>query len=180
MSDLLSRMKQAGGQGAQSPSASAQNGGQKSGQRMPGQQGQPGQQQGAGQPSDSQQGQSGDNAPSENATGRGSGQSTDQTASKQPGSGMGQQDGNKDVKLAEQMAAMGKISEIIGKRSANVSGEVTMEVQSTTQTLQTPYSRRNAAHTEAGGEISRDEVPVSLQPYVQQYFEHVRKQAPVK
>ena len=115
-----------------------------------------------------------------NAMGRGSGQSSDQQASKQPGSGMGQQDGNKDVKLAEQMAAMGKISEIIGKRSANVSGEVTMEVQSTQQQLQTPYSRRNATHSDAGGEISRDEVPVSLQPYVQQYFEQVRKSTPAK
>ena len=30
----------------------------------------------------------------------------------------------------------------------------------------------------AGGEISRDEVPVALQAYVQQYFEQLRKLAP--
>ena len=35
---------------------------------------------------------------------------------------------------------MGKISEIIGKRSANVSGEVTVEVNSSKQQIRTPYS----------------------------------------
>ena len=59
---------------------------------------------------------------------RSAGQSGQQPASKQPGSGIGRQDGSKDVKLAEQLAAMGKISEIIGKRSANVTGELTVEV----------------------------------------------------
>ena len=100
----------------------------------------------------------------------------DDQASKQPGSGIGKQDGSKDVKLAEQMAAMGKISEIIGKRSANITGEMTIEVQSGKQQLRTPYSASNATHAEAGGEINRDEVPVVYQPYVQQYFEQMRKQ----
>jgi hypothetical protein len=31
----------------------------------------------------------------------------------------------------------------------------------------------------ADAEINRDEVPVALQPYVQQYFEQIRKSAPV-
>jgi hypothetical protein len=71
---------------------------------------------------------------------------------------------------------MGKISEIIGKRSANVSGEVTVEVQNGSQQLATPYANRSAAHGETSAEISRDEVPVALQTYVQQYFEQVRRQ----
>jgi hypothetical protein len=81
------------------------------------------------------------------------------------------------VKLAEQLAAMGKISEIIGKRAANVSGELTVEVENSNQQLRTPYAQRDAQHIQAGGEINRDEVPVALQAYVQQYFEQVRKQA---
>src|SRR5207245_523248 len=102
-------------------------------------------------------------------------------ANKQPGGGIGNRDGSKDVKQAEQLAAMGKITQIIGKRSANLSGEATVEVQSTTQQLRTEYSSRNAQHTESGAEISRDEVPVALESYVQQYFEQVRKQpAPKK
>ena len=71
---------------------------------------------------------------------------------------------------------MGKISEIIGKRSANVSGEATIEVQNSSQQLSTPYAQKRAQHGEAGAEISRDEVPVALQAYVEKYFEAVRKQ----
>jgi hypothetical protein len=50
-------------------------------------------------------------------------------------------------------------------------------VQTTNQQLHTPYAQKGAEHTQAGAEISRDEVPVALQPYVQQYFEQMRKQA---
>jgi hypothetical protein len=73
---------------------------------------------------------------------------------------------------------MGKISEILGKRSANITGEATVEVQSTSQQLHTQYVQRGAQHTQGGTEISRDEIPVALQSYVEQYFEQVRKQAP--
>ena len=75
---------------------------------------------------------------------------------------------------------MGKISEIIGKRAANVSGEVTVEVQNSSQQLKTAWVQQKAAHTNSGGEINRDEVPVELQTYVQQYFEQVRKQEGAK
>ncbi len=71
---------------------------------------------------------------------------------------------------------MGKISEIIGKRSASVTGEITVEVPSSQQRLQTPYTQSNATHADAGGEISRDEVPEIFQQYVRQYFEQIRKQ----
>jgi hypothetical protein len=71
---------------------------------------------------------------------------------------------------------MGKISEIIGKRSANVTGEVTVEVNSSKQQIRTQYSDSKATHKEAGGEINRDEVPAAFQQYVQQYFEQVRRQ----
>jgi hypothetical protein len=141
-----------------------------------------GQKKGGEQSSDSQDGQSSDDADSgKSAEGKSSGKSSDDQASHNPGSGIGKQDGAKDAKLAEQLAAMGKISEIIGKRSANVTGEVTIEVNSSKQQLKTPYSDSKAAHGESGGEINRDEVPVAFQQYVQQYFEQVRKQgAPAK
>lgn len=131
-----------------------------------------------GQPADGQDGS--DSADPENeqsAQGHGTSKSAEQQPSNQPGSGIGKQDGNKDTKLAEQLAAMGKISEIIGKRSANVTGEVSIEVQSSHQQLRTPYSQNNVTHTDTGGEISRDEVPLVFQQYVQQYFAEVRKQA---
>jgi hypothetical protein len=178
MTNLLSRMRQqSNGAGTQQPSAQAGRGKNQQAGGQKGSAGQGRQQSGGQEGADAQEGQPGDDARNaQNALGRGSGPSSDQQASKQPGSGIGRQDGSKDVKLAEQLAAMGKISEIIGKRSANVTGEVTVEVSSGNQQLRTPYSQSKAAHADAGGEISRDEVPVALQPYVQEYFEQVRKQ----
>jgi hypothetical protein len=73
---------------------------------------------------------------------------------------------------------MGKISEIIGKRSANVTGEATVEVQSTSQQLRTPYTPRGAQHSQGGAEIGRDEIPAALQLFVERYFEQARKPAP--
>lgn len=91
-------------------------------------------------------------------------------------SGIGSQDGDKDAKYADQLAAMGKISELIGKRSANVTGEVMVEVASGKQQLKTQYSSQKAVHSDAGGDVDRDEVPLAYQQYVQQYFEQIRKQ----
>lgn len=178
MSSLMNRMRpQQGTKGGQQH-AGAQSGQQKSQSGNAAQNGKQGQQPGDGQQADAKDGQPGDDSQNAQTAQSGSpGESGQQPASKQPGSGIGRQDGSKDVKLAEQLAAMGKISEIIGKRAANVSGELTVEVENSNQQLRTPYAQRDAHHTEAGGEINRDEVPVALQSYVQQYFEQVRKQA---
>ena len=179
MSSLLNRMRQQPGAQAGQPQASVKSGRQSKGQAGNNRQdGKQGKQQGEGQQGDAQDGQPGeDNQNAQSAQSGSSGQGGQEPSTKQPGSGIGRQDGSKDVKLAEQLAAMGKISEIIGKRSANVTGEVTVEVQNSNQQLRTPYAQRTAHHAEADGEISRDEVPVALQAYVQQYFEQVRKQA---
>ena len=100
------------------------------------------------------------------------------TGDKQPGqggSGIGSQDGSKEIREAAQLKAMGKISEIIGQRAATVSGETTVEVQSGNQKLHTDYSNTKAAHGETDGDVTRDEIPVGVQSYVQQYFAEVRK-----
>lgn len=125
-----------------------------------------------------QEGQSSDKAQSaQNKSAKGS----DKPQSQDGKSGIGKQDGDKSAREAEQLAAMGKISEIIGKRSATMTGEVMVEVASGKQQLKTQYSQKRAAHTEAGGEINRDEVPLAYQHYVQQYFEEIRKTpAPAK
>ncbi|MDQ2900422.1 MAG: hypothetical protein M3Y07_11585 [Acidobacteriota bacterium] len=179
MSNLLSKAKpQPGNAGGQKPSG-AQSGQKAQSQKPSGnEKGAPGQgrQAGGQESAEAQDGQqAGDSENEQNAPGKGSGQSADRQTAAQPGSGIGKQDGSKDVKAAEQLAAMGKLSEIIGKRAANVSGEMTIEVPSGPQQLHTAYSQRSAKHGESGGEVSRDEVPVELQPYVQQYFEEIRK-----
>ena len=181
MQNLLSRMKpqpnQSGGQQSSMEQSSKQGSGQQNGSKQ--QSAKNGQQQSSGQQAGEQEGQSGDQAEnSQDPQGKGTGKNDSQQASKQPGSGVGSQDGDKSIRQAEQLAAMGKISEIIGKRAANISGETTMEVQNTSQVLHTPYAQRGAQHSQGGAEINRDEVPVALEGYVEQYFEQVRRQAP--
>jgi hypothetical protein len=141
-----------------------------------------GRQQNAGQQGDAQEGENGEQAKNDENTQqqKGQGKSDSQQTTKQPGSGIGSQDGEKAIKNAEQLAAMGKLSEILGKRSQTITGEATVEVQSTSQQLRTGYVNKGAQHTQGGAEINRDEVPVALQPYVQQYLEQVRKQAATK
>jgi hypothetical protein len=101
--------------------------------------------------------------------------SADQPGSEDAKSGMGKQDGSKDITDAEQLAAMGKISEIFGKRASQISGEITVEVPSGRQQLKTDYSDKKALHADVGGEVNRDEIPLMYQPYIQRYFEEVRK-----
>jgi hypothetical protein len=114
----------------------------------------------------------------QSAESRSSEKSSDKSPSQDSKSGIGSQDGDKAAREAEQLAAMGKISEILGKRSANVTGEVMVEVGSGKQQLKTPWAQRQATHAEAGSEIHRDEVPLMYQQFVQQYFEEIRKTPP--
>jgi hypothetical protein len=179
--NLLSKVKPQPPNGSAPPQQAAnQNSKQSQGQQNGKQQQKDGQQSGS-QQADSQEGQNGDDQKNgQDSQGKGSGQDKSQQATKQPGSGVGSEDGSKEIRQAEQLAAMGKISELIGKRSATVTGEATVEVQSTSQQLHTAYVKSGAEHSQAGAEISRDEIPVALQPYVQQYFDQLRKQAAVK
>jgi hypothetical protein len=183
MQNLLSRIRPPqpapGAQQSSQDQNSKQGKSQQSGAKQ--QSGKDGKMQTGSQEGDAQEGQQGQEAQNAQDTqSKGTGKSDSKQASKQPGSGIGSQDGDKDIKQAEQLAAMGKLSEIIGKRSASITGEATVEVQSTSQQLRTPYAQRAARHTEGGAQISRDEIPVALQIYVQQYFEQIRKQAPPK
>jgi hypothetical protein len=95
-------------------------------------------------------------------------------------SGMGKSDGDKTIQDAEQLAAMGKISEIFGKRAAEIKGEMSVEVPSGNQQLKTGYSQSSATHSGAITESNRNEIPLMYQTYVQRYFEEVRKSAAAK
>jgi hypothetical protein len=182
MSNLLSKLKSQSQQGGQQQNAAGQKGSQQGQQQAMRQKGNPA----PGQPkADGRNGgeMQGDNQgdPSQNAqegNGKSSQQSADRRGSPDAKSGIGRENGDKDLANAEQMAAMGKISEILGRRSQNVSGDITVEVNSGRQQLRTAYSQKNAGHIEAAGEIHRDEVPLVLQAYVQQYFEQIRKSGP--
>jgi hypothetical protein len=81
------------------------------------------------------------------------------------------------LKDAEQLQTMGKLAEIIGKRSASVTGDMTVETPSGKQELKTAYSQRLGRHSDLGGEINRDEIPLEYQQYIREYMEQVHKQS---
>jgi hypothetical protein len=176
MANLANKMKPQGGKQQSSsdakqspPNGSQQEKGEKSSQ------GKDQKSQDASTSADAE-GDQGDQTDSNDATD--SKKSSDKNASKDAKNGIGSQDGDKAIKEAEQLQAMGKISEVLGKRSANVSGEVMVEVGNGKQPLKTPWAQRQATHVEAGSEIHRDEVPLIYQQFVTNYFEEIRKAAP--
>jgi hypothetical protein len=179
MQNLLSSMQQ-NQQNQQQQSGSNQNGKGSKGQQSASKQQNKGEKNNS-QSGDAQDQQAADGQEAQNSQSQSSERQDSPMANKQPGSGAGNRDGAKDVRQAEQLAAMGKISEIIGKRAANLTGEATIDVQNTSQQLRTSYQEKSAEHSQAGAEINRDEIPVALENYVEQYFEQVRKQpAPKK
>jgi hypothetical protein len=108
------------------------------------------------------------------------GHSSDKSADKsnsEAHSGVGRQDGDKSIAEREQLKAMGKLAEITGKRSADLTGDVMIENPSGKQQLKTGYSQNVGTHADLGGEINRDEIPAADQQYVREYMEEVRKPA---
>ena len=173
LASLMEKLKLNGASG-ENPQNTAQLDGQKQpGQRAPGEKRNPGKPQ-QGDPNGEQ---SQDQADSSQA-----GQNSQTDSAVQPGadqqrSGIGKQDGNKNTELEKEAEAMGKLSELIGKRSLNLQGEMTVEVENTSNPqLRTPYLNRNAAHADAGGDLSRDEVPLRHQDFVRRYYEKIRSQ----
>jgi len=102
----------------------------------------------------------------------------DKNAQTDAQNGAGAEDGEKAVERAAQLAAMGKLSELFGKRALNVSGEMLVEVGNSKQQIKTPYAQRQANHTDAGGEINRDEIPLMYQQFVTEYFDQIHKANP--
>lgn len=91
-----------------------------------------------------------------------------------PRSGIGSRNGDKDVKRAQDLAAMGKLTEILGKRSADLTGDVTVRSAPGTAALRTPETGRLGRHKDLGGTIRRDEIPPIYRDYVKRYMEAVR------
>lgn len=171
LSDLADKIKQAA-EGGKNQSAPP-NSGDKNEQA---QKGDPSKEQQSQPSADQQSGQQGQDPQSSDA--KSDQKASEQSKGQDSKSGIGAQDGEKAIKQAEQLQAIGKISEILGKRSAAVSGEVMVEVGSSKQQLKTPWAQQQASHTNAGGEIHRDEIPLTEQPFVEKYFEEIRKTAP--
>ena len=178
ISNLLAKMKPQSKQGGGKPNDSSQSANAKSqqGDKQEGAPKSPGQEQADASANSQSEGEQQQGGTQQAAQGKSDGRSNNQPNSPDGKSGIGKQDGDKAAREAAELAAMGKLSELIGKRAANITGEVMVEVSPGKQQLKTQYSDRNGAHGEAGGEINRDEVPLAYQQYVQQYFAQMRKQ----
>lgn len=185
MANMMNKMKQPSNKGEQMAKNEAKDGqGQGKGeQSKEGQKGQPNEgkpksEGGEGEQKGDSEAKGGDQ--DQNAQGKGGNDSNQPKGGDDPKSGTGKQDGNKDVKLAMHNAeALGKLSEIIGKRSEKQTGELMVEVSSgKNQQLRTAYSAKTGQHADTGGEIHRDQVPLLYQQYVQSYFEQLRRAAP--
>ena len=176
MSNLMNKLKMNSKQGESKQDAQNSQQGSQSQQQGKGEKGQmAGKQQSNGSEQQDQSQQQAQGDQSQSAKGKSGDKDANQQASQDSKSGVGKQDGDKSAREAEQLAAMGKISEILGKRAKDMSGEVMVEVSSGKQQLKTQYSSNNSTHVEAGNEIRRDEVPIEYQEYVQHYFEQIRK-----
>jgi hypothetical protein len=177
LSNLLAKMKPQSKQGGGKSNDSSQSANSRASQQGEKQEGEAksGQEQADASANAESEGEQQQGGTQQASQGKSQGRSNTQPNSPDGKSGIGKQDGDKAAREAAELAAMGKLSEIIGKRTANITGEVMVEVSSGKQQLKTQYSDRNGSHAEAGGEINRDEVPLAYQQYVQQYFAQMRK-----
>ena len=178
LSNLLAKMKPQGNQPGGKPNDSSQSTANRSAQPGEKQEGTPksqGQEQADASANSQSEGEQRQGGTEQASQGKSDGRSNNQPNSPDGKSGIGKQDGDKTAREAAELAAMGKLTEIIGKRAANISGEMMVEVSPGKQQLKTQYSQQNATHSDSGGEINRDEVPLAYQQYVEQYFAEIRK-----
>jgi hypothetical protein len=167
LSQMLSMLKPSPGSGSRQQISANRGGKSRGGERK----GQSTPQEGSS--SDDASGAEGSEAPQPGAAKSGSGQGKDSDSAKQAASGAGNNDGKKDIRDAEMLQAMGKISTIFGKRSENMSGTAEVEVVSGNQQLATGYETKAVRHTDAHAAADRDEVPIELQNYVKRYLSSV-------
>lgn len=146
-------------------------------QSSEGQQGQAQAEAGA-QASDAQMegGEPGEGEPQQTAQGQGSSDTNEAGNQGEAASASGAAEGSKDLAeaLAEQKAAMDALEEFYMKRAEEIQGEIMVETTETEQTAETPYRNVAGRHADRGGAVSRDEIPLAYQRYIENYFRNLR------
>jgi hypothetical protein len=87
----------------------------------------------------------------------------------------GQAEGNKQIAESRKLKAMGKLGGLYGQRSELVTGAIMVETQGGRQNLQTQQFDEPGRHQAAGGDVSRDEIPLAYQAYIKEYFSRLRR-----
>lgn len=89
----------------------------------------------------------------------------------------GSAEGSKELaeKMAEQEAALDALEEFYMQRAEEIEGEIMVETSTAEQSAQTPYQASRQAHSDRGGAVTRDEVPLAYQRYIETYFRNLRR-----
>ncbi len=142
------------------------------------QQGQQAQAEPGAQASDAQMegGEPGKGEPQQTAQGQGSSDTNEAGQQGEAASASGAAEGSKELAeaLAEQQAAMDALEEFYMKRAEEMQGEIMVETTETEQSAQTPYRDVAGRHADRGGAVSRDEIPLAYQRYIENYFRNLR------
>jgi hypothetical protein len=121
-------------------------------------------------------GEPGEGEPQQTAQGQGSSDTNEPGNQGEAASASGAAEGSKELAehLAEQQAAMDALEEFYQKRAEDIQGEIMVETTETEQTAQTPYRNVAGRHADRGGAVSRDEIPLAYQRYIENYFRNLR------
>jgi hypothetical protein len=162
LADKLQGKQNAGQQTPKTDQAQQQMPGQQQAQNQPGDLSKMGNQQGQPQQGPPNQGKDGDQAASDSQKNK---------------TGMGSGDGDKAIAEQQlQNQQMNKISELIGRRAENVSGDMQVKTSSKFNRLQTAYTGQEAAEANAdAGDLSREQISIESQAYVKRYFLQLHK-----
>ena len=121
-------------------------------------------------------GEPGEGEPQQTAQGQGSSDTNEAGNQGEAASASGSAEGSKELAehAAEQQAAMDALEEFYLKRADEIQGEIMVETTETEQTAQTPYRDVAGRHADRGGDVSRDEIPLAYQRYIENYFRNLR------
>ena len=121
-------------------------------------------------------GEPGEGEPQQTAQGQGSSDTNEAGNQGEAASASGAAEGSKELaqQLAEQQAAMDALEEFYMQRAEEIEGEIMVETTETEQTAQTPYRDVAGRHADRGGAVSRDEIPLAYQRYIENYFRNLR------
>jgi hypothetical protein len=121
-------------------------------------------------------GEPGEGEPQQTAQGQGSSDTNEAGNQGEAASASGAAEGSKELAehAAEQQAAMDALEEFYMERAEEIQGEIMVETTQSEQTAQTPYRNVAGSHADRGGAVSRDEIPLAYQRYIENYFRNLR------
>ncbi len=126
-------------------------------------------------------GEQAEGAPEEAAPGQDAGDSEEGGQPGESASASGSAEGSKEIAdEAEREAALDALEEFFQERNEEVRGEITVETSEAEQSAVTPYQDVAGSHADRGGAVTRDEIPLVYQRFIQSYFRNLREQEPQK